>query len=131
MAGLYSTKQDEDGRTAEGCNSNGWVRPFCRKEKDHEKGFSFIDSWAGVFPSLAFNAEREQHVIIRDGYTVPDGKMLLIDAIKRTLDVSNEIAIYAIVVDAIDEQAECFYQQYGFSPLSSEGRRLFLPLKSF
>ncbi|MDH5553116.1 MAG: GNAT family N-acetyltransferase [Nitrosomonas sp.] len=59
------------------------------------------------------------------------GKMLLIDAIKRTLDVSDEIAIYAIVVDAIDEQAKHFYQQFGFSPLSSESRRLFLPLKSF
>jgi ribosomal protein S18 acetylase RimI-like enzyme len=58
-------------------------------------------------------------------------KMLLMDAIKRTLGVSNEIAIYAIVVDAIDEQAKHFYQQYGFSPLSSESSRLYLPLKSF
>lgn len=69
------------------------------------------------------------------------GKMLLVDAIKRTLGVSDEIAIYAMVVDAIDEQAEAFYLQFGFSLLSSAGessstrristnRRLFLPLKS-
>jgi GNAT superfamily N-acetyltransferase len=58
------------------------------------------------------------------------GKMLLMDAIKRTLGISDEIAIYAMVVDAIDEQAEYFYQQFGFSLLSSETRRLFLPLKS-
>ncbi|NDK97904.1 MULTISPECIES: GNAT family N-acetyltransferase [Photorhabdus] len=57
------------------------------------------------------------------------GKMLLVDAIKRTLAVSDEIAIYAIVVDAIDEQAQCFYEQFGFSLLSSGSRRLFLPLK--
>lgn len=63
------------------------------------------------------------------GYGV--GKMLLMDAIKRTLGVSDEIAIYALVVDAIDEQAERFYQQLGFSSLSPENRRLFLPLKSF
>ena len=59
------------------------------------------------------------------------GKMLLMDAIKRTLGVSNDIAIYAMVVDAIDQQAERFYQQFGFSLLSSRSRRLFLPLKSF
>ncbi len=59
------------------------------------------------------------------------GKMLLMDAIKRTLGVSDDIAIYAMVVDAIDEQAEHFYQQFGFSLLPSGSRRLFLPLKSF
>ena len=62
------------------------------------------------------------------------GKMLLMDAIKRTLGVSDEIAIYAVVVDASDESAEHFYQQFGFSAMSSENtenRRLFLPLKSF
>ncbi|MFA5631207.1 MAG: GNAT family N-acetyltransferase [Porticoccaceae bacterium] len=58
------------------------------------------------------------------------GRMLLVDAIKRTLAVSGEIAIYALVVDAIDERAQGFYEQFGFSPLSSESRRLFLPLKS-
>lgn len=57
------------------------------------------------------------------------GKMLLTDAIKRTLAVSNEIAIYAMVVDAIDESAENFYRQYGFLSLKAE-RRLYLPLKS-
>lgn len=60
------------------------------------------------------------------------GRMLLADAIKRTLAVSDEIAIYAMVVDAIDKRAQYFYEQFGFSPLliSSETRRLFLPLKS-
>lgn len=58
------------------------------------------------------------------------GRMLLMDAIKRTLGISNEIAIYALVVDPIDERAKNFYQRYGFSPLSSTGHRLYLPLKS-
>ena len=59
------------------------------------------------------------------------GKMLLMDAIKRTLAVSNEIAIYALVVDALDEQAAGFYRKYGFTQLASKGHRLFLPLKSY
>ncbi len=59
------------------------------------------------------------------------GKLLLVDAIKRTLAVSDEIAIYAMVVDAIDEQAERFYRPFGFTYLCAGSRRLFLPLKSF
>jgi len=62
------------------------------------------------------------------GYGV--GRMLLINALKRTLAVSDEIAIYAMVVDAIDERAQRFYEQFGFSPLSAGRGRLFLPLKS-
>lgn len=58
------------------------------------------------------------------------GKILMADAIERTLAVSNDIAIYSIVVDAIDERAQEFYRQFGFVPLTSENRRLFLALKS-
>lgn len=58
------------------------------------------------------------------------GKLLLSNAIKRTLAVSDDIAIYAIVVDAINEEAESFYKRYGFSRLANSGSRLFLPLRS-
>jgi len=58
------------------------------------------------------------------------GKMLLADAIKRTLAVSDDIAIYAMAVDAINEQAESFYERYGFARLAHDGGRLFLPLRS-
>jgi ribosomal protein S18 acetylase RimI-like enzyme len=58
------------------------------------------------------------------------GKMLLADAIKRTLAVSDQIAIYAMVVDAINDNAKRFYEQFGFKRLSDDRPRLFLPLKS-
>lgn len=57
------------------------------------------------------------------------GKMLLVDAVKRTLSVSNQIAIYAMVVDAINDNAKGFYEQFGFTRLSDDSHRLFLPLK--
>ena len=57
--------------------------------------------------------------------------MLLSNAIKRTLAVSDDIAIYALVVDAINQEAESFYKRYGFSRLAHSSGRLFLPLKSF
>ncbi|MBB3059717.1 GNAT family N-acetyltransferase [Microbulbifer rhizosphaerae] len=58
------------------------------------------------------------------------GRVLLADALKRTLAASDEIAIYAMVVDAIDEDAQSFYEQFGFARLATDSRRLFLPLKS-
>ncbi len=58
------------------------------------------------------------------------GKMLLADAVKRTLAVSEQIAIYALVVDAIDDSAIGFYEQVGFTRLSDDSPRLFLPLKT-
>lgn len=76
---------------------------------------------AALLGRLAVNKAAQNHGV---------GKMLLVDAIKRTLAVSDEIAIYAMVVDAIDERARCFYEQFGFSVLGSGKPRLFLPLKS-
>jgi len=46
------------------------------------------------------------------------------------LAVSDEIAIYAMVVDAINQEAASFYKRYGFSRLAHNGNRLFLPLRS-
>jgi GNAT superfamily N-acetyltransferase len=57
------------------------------------------------------------------------GRMLLADAIKRTLSISDEIAIYAMIVDAIDKKAQGFYEQFGFIHISDDSHRLFLPLK--
>ena len=58
------------------------------------------------------------------------GKLLLSNSIKRTLAVSSEIAIYAMIVDTINQEAESFYKRYGFSHLAHSGNRLFLPLRS-
>lgn len=59
------------------------------------------------------------------------GRMLLADAVKRTLAVSHEIAVYAMVVDAINDDAKWFYEHFGFACLCDAPARLFLPLKSF
>ena len=58
------------------------------------------------------------------------GKMLLADAVHRTMSISDQIAIYAMVVDAVNKKAKDFYEQFGFARLSNNSSRLFLPLKS-
>lgn len=51
------------------------------------------------------------------------GKFLLIDALKRSLDVTkNHIGAVAIVVDPIDADATSYYLKYGFTELPDSGR---------
>lgn len=56
------------------------------------------------------------------------GGVLLWDAIARAL--RSEIAVYALMVDAKDEQAEAFYLHYGFMKFGSLPKQLMLPLTS-
>ena len=58
------------------------------------------------------------------------GAALLGDALQRCLDQSQNLAIAVVVVDALNDSAERFYERYGFLLLdgTSAGRRLFLPL---
>jgi predicted GNAT family N-acyltransferase len=56
------------------------------------------------------------------------GDFLLMDALKRSLVLSEQIGLMAIVVDAINESASHFYQQYGFEELTEN--RLFLPIQN-
>jgi GNAT superfamily N-acetyltransferase len=50
------------------------------------------------------------------------GKILLIDALKRSYEVSKEIGSFAVVVDPIDEEAERFYKKYDFIKLPNSGK---------
>lgn len=54
------------------------------------------------------------------------GRTLLWDAISR--GIRSEIAVFALIVDAMDERAEAFYRHHGFHRLSNESRQLVLPL---
>lgn len=60
------------------------------------------------------------------------GGRLLLDALSRTLSASREVASIAVVTDAKDEQAQAFYEHYGFQLLLTEQheRRLFLPMRT-
>lgn len=54
------------------------------------------------------------------------GKLLLMDALSRSLE--NEIAAMAVVVDAINDRAISFYQNYHFIRFDDYSNRLFLPM---
>jgi len=50
------------------------------------------------------------------------GKIILIDALKRSFGISNEIGSFGIIVDPIDEEAKGFYQKYDFIELLNSGK---------
>jgi GNAT superfamily N-acetyltransferase len=58
------------------------------------------------------------------------GELLLVDALKRVLATTKQIASAAVVVDAKDENARRFYLRYGFIPLPTQPNRLFYPVKA-
>jgi predicted GNAT family N-acyltransferase len=58
------------------------------------------------------------------------GEVLLLDALHRTYQTSSEIASFAVVVDAIDDNAVKFYKKYGFMTFANRNNKLYLPMKT-
>jgi GNAT superfamily N-acetyltransferase len=58
------------------------------------------------------------------------GEFLLMDALRRSLTQSAQIAAAAVVVDAIDPRAAQFYRHFGFIPFPSSASRLFILTKT-
>jgi len=56
------------------------------------------------------------------------GAVLLFDALKRAAEASEVSAAYAVIVDALDEQAKKFYLHYHFEESLDDPMRLFLPM---
>lgn len=59
------------------------------------------------------------------------GKVTLIRALRHCYEINEHLPSYAVVVDALDEKTQRFYEQYGFEVLvTHNGRiRLFLPMR--
>ena len=58
------------------------------------------------------------------------GGVLLIEAIRRTVLVSDEIGVAGMLVEAKDKNAAAFYSKFGFVPFHSDPLRLFQSLKT-
>ena len=56
------------------------------------------------------------------------GKLLLGCAVDRCLKARQQVAAYALVVDAKDEMAKAFYVHFGFKSLQDAPLTLYLPL---
>ena len=56
------------------------------------------------------------------------GAGLLRHALQRCLEQSRELALTVVVVDALNDDAQRFYERYGFVSLIEQSRRLYLPV---
>lgn len=57
------------------------------------------------------------------------GFSMLQDAIRRTLVISEQAGIRALLTHPIDTEAEAFYRRFGFEPTPENDRQLILLLK--
>jgi len=60
----------------------------------------------------------------RQGY----GTLMMVNAIERILTVSKNLGIIGFFVDAKNESATDYYEQFGFIPLPDNPLELFLPI---
>jgi len=65
------------------------------------------------------------------------GSVLLADALKRIASIADEIGIFAVVLDVLDdgnaeaiEKRQSFYERFGFIPFPSQALRMFLPVQT-
>lgn len=58
------------------------------------------------------------------------GRSLLLDALQRVLRASDQLAVRAVTVDALDDRAASFYHRFGFEPSPLAPRSLMISLDS-
>jgi GNAT superfamily N-acetyltransferase len=57
------------------------------------------------------------------------GQLLLSDAVRRSYAVREQIGVFALFVDAKDDEAAAFYCRYGFAAFPDAPHMLVLPLR--
>jgi predicted GNAT family N-acyltransferase len=55
------------------------------------------------------------------------GRLLLVDALRRSVRLSNEAGAVVVITDPKDQKARIFYETYGFKALDE--RRMFIPMR--
>ncbi|WP_017716209.1 GNAT family N-acetyltransferase [Kamptonema formosum] len=58
------------------------------------------------------------------------GEKLLMDALNKAVRLSQDIGVFAVTVDALNEPVKQFYLKYGFLPLENSDLSLFIPIRS-
>ena len=56
------------------------------------------------------------------------GRLLLIDALNRSLKNTSEVASVGVVAEAINDAAHAFYLRHEFVPLAEDPRKLFIAM---
>ncbi len=86
--------------------------------------------YARKYPSKAPGAKLARLAVDikfqRKGY----GAMMIMNAIERVITVSENLGIIGFFVDAKDNDAKAYYEQFGFMPFPDNPLELFIPLET-
>ena len=65
-------------------------------------------------------------------YFIANANILLVRALHHAGDINEHLPSNAVVVDALDNQIQAFYEQFGFTALDthSHHKRLYLPMQT-
>ncbi|MBA3807519.1 MAG: GNAT family N-acetyltransferase [Solirubrobacterales bacterium] len=132
-----------------------WLRAYAGQNQKRDAARTFVTTEtdgkvAGYYTLVAAQVEHEQATTsVRQGlsrhFPIPValiariavttthqgaglGRSLLLDALHRVLRASEQLAIRAVTVDALDERAASFYRRFGFEPSHLAPRILMVSL---
>lgn len=129
-------------RTARQHNEKGIARTFVlidAEEPARIQGFFTLATcevvavelpaqYAKKYPSKAPAAKLARLAVSVDRQRQGLGRVMMVEAMRRTLAVSENIGIIGFFVDAKHQGAREYYEQFGFIPLPDSPLSLFLPL---
>lgn len=84
--------------------------------------------YAKKYPRKAPAAKLARLAVARDFQRQELGGIMMVEAMWRTLAVSEDIGIIGFFVDARNQGVRAYYEQYGFVALPDHPLALFLPL---
>lgn len=121
-------------------DEKGLGRTFVAVEPDQTRieGYYTISTGAVTFEQVPEKLPRYPIPVVHLGRLAIDlksqgkglGELLLIDALKRAVQASEQLGIYAVEVRALNDSARNFYLKYGFTPLLDDEFHLYLPMKT-
>jgi len=92
----------------------------------------FVDKlprkYAKKYPSRAPAAKLARLAVAKDRQRQGLGTHMMVNAVERVIRVSQDLGIIGFFVDAKDNKARAYYEQFGFIQLPDNPLELFLPL---
>lgn len=85
-------------------------------------------AYAKKYPTKAPAAKLARLAVSADRQRQGLGGIMMVEAMRRSLSVSENIGIIGFFVDAKNQGARSYYEQFSFIPLPSSPLTLFLPL---
>ncbi len=86
--------------------------------------------WKNKYPKIIPAAKLARLAVSTNQQRKGYGELLIIDAMKKTLNVSRNMGISGLFVDAKHKQAKNYYEQFGFIALPEQLEHLFLPISA-